>query len=264
MLADTEHLRVGALALGLAIVLAAAGLSAPVWAQTGGTARVRTRSYFFVEAGRSSDYKLFVSSRYRQGVPAPLIVALHPFATAPERILLYQGLLGLAEERGYLAVAPTGFDTRAWYAAEGTEPGSGAELSERDVMNVLAAVREQSTIDPNRIYLMGHSMGGGGTWQLGIRHRDVWAALAPVAPAISSSPDALDAILDIPVIVIQGTADASVDVASTRRWIAKMKDPRDDLRVRRGARRRSHVHHRPLPREHAEIFDFFDKASRAR
>ena len=70
------------LALGLAIVLAAAGPSAPVRAQTGGTARVRTRSYFFVEAGRSSDYKLFVSSRYRQGVPAPLIVALHPFATA--------------------------------------------------------------------------------------------------------------------------------------------------------------------------------------
>ncbi|MBI4520094.1 MAG: prolyl oligopeptidase family serine peptidase [Gemmatimonadetes bacterium] len=244
-------------------VLLALGLTA-AWAQTGGTARVRTRSYFFTEVGRNSDYKLFVSSRYQTQVPAPLIVALHPFATSPERILLYQGLLGLAEERGYLAVAPTGFDTRAWYASEGSAPGSGGELSERDVMNVLAAVREQYTVDPNRIYLMGHSMGGGGTWHLGIKYRDVWAALAPVAPAISSSPDALEAIIDMPVIVVQGTADPSVDVAITRRWVAKMQElgmTYEYVEVPGGD-------HTAIisrsPETMRKIFDFFDQAGKAR
>ena len=53
-------------------------------------------------------------------------------------------------------------------------PGGGAdvpanlgELSEKDVMNVLALVRKEYSIDDKRIYLIGHSMGGGGTWHLG-------------------------------------------------------------------------------------------------
>ena len=34
-------------------------------------------------------------------------------------------------------------------------------------MEVLALVRQRYNIDNSRIYLVGHSMGGGGTWQLG-------------------------------------------------------------------------------------------------
>jgi predicted peptidase len=35
--------------------------------------------------------------------------------------------------------------------------------AEQDVMDVLAEVRRDYKIDPNRIYLMGHSMDGYGT-----------------------------------------------------------------------------------------------------
>jgi dipeptidyl aminopeptidase/acylaminoacyl peptidase len=58
---------------------------------------------------------------------------------------------------------------------------------------------------------------------LGIKHPDIWAGLAPVSPSISSSPDALSAITKTPVIVIQGDADQSVSVETTRKWVAKMK-----------------------------------------
>ena len=34
------------------------------------------------------------------------------------------------------------------------------ELSEQDVMEVLALIRKEYTIDPDRIYLLGHSAGG--------------------------------------------------------------------------------------------------------
>jgi dipeptidyl aminopeptidase/acylaminoacyl peptidase len=225
---------------------------ATVSAQSGGTARVRTRSYFFKEAGRNSDYKLFVSTRYQSDVAAPLIVALHPFGTAPQGIMLYQGLMDLAETRGYIVFAPTGHNLRAWY-------GPGGELSELDMMNVLAAVREQYTVDPTRIYLMGHSMGGGATWHFGIKYRDLWAALAPVAPAIRSSPDELAAIATTPVIVVQGDADQSVTVEATRLWVAKMKElgmTYEYVEVPGGD-------HTAIisrsPENMQRIFDFFDK-----
>ena len=49
-------------------------------------------------------------------------------------------------------------------------------------------------------------------------------ALAPVAPGIYTSPDALSAITHIPVIVIQGDEDPLVRVETTRTWVAKMAE----------------------------------------
>ena len=49
-----------------------------------------------------------------------------------------------------------------------------------DVMRVIADVRRAYPIDPERITLTGPSMGGGGTWAIGLRHPELFAALAPV------------------------------------------------------------------------------------
>ena len=48
-----------------------------------------------------------------------------------------------------------------------------------DVLRVLADVRRAYNIDPERITLTGLSMGGGGTWPIGLRHPELFAALAP-------------------------------------------------------------------------------------
>ena len=45
-----------------------------------------------------------------------------------------------------------------------------------------------------------------------------------MAPAIYISPDILTTATHLPVIVVQGDADKSVDPNVTRRWVAKMKE----------------------------------------
>ncbi len=57
------------------------------------------------------------------------------------------------------------------------------ELSEKDVMNVLALVRKEFKVDDRRIYLMGHSMGGAGALHLAVKYPDIWAAVGVMAPA---------------------------------------------------------------------------------
>lgn len=47
---------------------------------------------------------------------------------------------------------------------------------ETDVFEALAAAREHYKVDPQRIALRGFSMGGAGTWHLGLHHPDRWAA----------------------------------------------------------------------------------------
>jgi len=103
-------------------------------------------------------------------------------------------------------------------------PKNLGELSEKDVMNVVAIVRKDFNIDAKRIYLIGHSMGGAGTWHLGSKYADTWAGLAPIAPAAFGQPTGLDKIKHIPVIVVQGDNDNLVPVAGTRRWVDKLEE----------------------------------------
>lgn len=50
-----------------------------------------------------------------------------------------------------------------------------------DALEVLSLAKEKFKPDPQRIYLTGHSMGGHGTWFLGVTYPDKWAAIAPCA-----------------------------------------------------------------------------------
>lgn len=197
--------------------------------------RLQSRTYHLEEAGRDVGYELYVPTSYDAATPSPLIVLLHGLGSRPERVIRYEGLTELAEERGYIVVAPMGYNERGWYGSRGTgrasnrgdaanDPDNLGELSEMDVMNVLELTLDEFNIDREQVFLAGHSMGGGGTWHLAIEYPDLWAGLGPVAPAIYTSPDALAAITHIPVIVVMGDDDNLVDVEVTRRWVAKMEE----------------------------------------
>jgi len=52
--------------------------------------------------------------------------------------------------------------------------------AEQDVLDVIAEMRLAYKVDPQRIYLTGHSMGGYGTWSLAMNHPELFAALGPM------------------------------------------------------------------------------------
>ena len=74
-------------------------------------------------------------------------------------------------------------------------------------MNVLDLVRKEYTIDPNRIYLMGHSMGGFGTWWLGQKYAGTWAAIAPMSGVLPNVDYQLPKLVRVPVHVSIGGAE---------------------------------------------------------
>ena len=198
-------------------------------------ARVQLKSYTFEEAGNiDMEYRVYVPTGYDRGDATPLVIALHGLGSGTMYMMEYNNLVELAEQHGFLVATPMGYNPRGWYGARGQgndfnrrreDPGPenlGA-LSEQDVLNVLAIMREDYNVDDRRIYLIGQSMGGGGTWYLGSKYSDIWAALAPLAPAIYISPDALESATHLPVMVVMGDADQAVDVEVTRQWVAKLK-----------------------------------------
>ena len=90
-------------------------------------------------------------------------------------------------------------------------------------MNVLGMARKEFNIDPDRIYLWGHSMGGGGTYHLAAKYPDIWAGLAVAAPAPPTDLNALERFRHIPILVMHGDEDKTIPVARTRETVARMK-----------------------------------------
>lgn len=225
--------------------------------------RIQKKTYDFKDAGKEMEYGLFVPSGYDKAKKTPLVVALHGLGSNPQQILRYRGLTDLAEKYGYIVVAPMGYSSGGWYGARipfgKSNPDNLAELSEKDVMNVLDIVRKEYTIDPDRIFLMGHSMGGGGTWHLGIKYPDLWAALAPIAPAVFRPATDVEKARHIAVILVQGDADNLCPVGTARRWAAEMKRLDMDYRyVEIAGGDHVSVASKNLP----EVFAFFDRHKR--
>lgn len=188
--------------------------------------RVQHRSYTFTPTGETLPYAIFIPDNYNESDQAPLVVSLHGLGRSYDWLMGYHGLLDEAADNGYIVVTPLGYIRRGWYGSRQTEDPDDGKYSEQDVMNVLNIVREEFNIDPNRIYLWGHSMGGAGTYHIAAANPQLFAALAVVAPAplSSTSPDLLQAFSDVPILVIQGDQDDAVDVGQTREWVAKMRE----------------------------------------
>ncbi|GAC1329637.1 MAG: hypothetical protein NVSMB17_06160 [Candidatus Dormibacteria bacterium] len=120
--------------------------------------------------GKLQPYYMHVPATYptRQAA-APLIIYLHGFTGLPDEPFYNPvGLVSMADERGYLLASALG---RGDYSYRG--PG------DVDIKEVLADVQKHYDVDPNRVYLMGHSMGGYGTNNVAIHNPDLFAAVAP-------------------------------------------------------------------------------------
>ena len=197
--------------------------------------RVQHRNYEFPGTGESIPYAVFVPSSYDSSQPAPLIVSLHGLGRTHDWLMGYHGLLDQAEASGYIVVTPLGYIRRGWYGSRTLDDMQDAERSEQDVMNVLQLMRDEFSVDSNRIYLWGHSMGGAGTYHIAAKYPDMFAGLGVAAPAPEADAPMntiLNNIKHLPIFVLQGDEDAAVPVERTRAWVAKMQIGRASCRER--------------------------------
>ncbi|MCB9831471.1 MAG: prolyl oligopeptidase family serine peptidase [Planctomycetes bacterium] len=68
---------------------------------------------------------------------------------------------------------------------EKTEKGWTTSGTEEFVLELIEAAKRSGKVDPNRIYVTGHSMGGYGSWTFGAHHADLFAGVAAYAGAPS-------------------------------------------------------------------------------
>ena len=173
-------------------------------------------------------YGLYVPKQYSSTKKYPLVISLHgPFSNHRLNLRRVFGRGNRIGETDSEASRywPVMRDVEMFVAsplARGTMGYKG--IAEKDVYDVLADVKRRFSIDEDRVYLTGLSMGGGGALWLGLTRPDVWAAVAAVAPAMPEGTEPLVGnALNLPVRMYQGELDPIVRAKDTRQFQQRLQ-----------------------------------------
>jgi dienelactone hydrolase len=204
-----------------------------------------TKAYRSEIDGTLQPYGLYVPESYDPAKPWPLVVGLH--GSGSNHLLHRRRLFGLGNEPGegdyeairkehplpdvgFLVLAPYGRGESAGYNG----------IGEADVLRAMDHVQRAYNVDPDRVHLTGLSMGGGGTWHIGLRYPDRFASISPVCGVAdldlmpwTTGWGALDKELmsltgysrlvenasNLQVFVFHGDEDDAVSVVASRRMM---------------------------------------------
>lgn len=235
------------------------------------------RKYHFAAANADMPYRLIVPTSWDGKSKLPLVMMLHG-AGSDENWYLdanNKQLINLAEQHGYLLVSPLGYTRMGAYgtplrlpavfgnpeiaakqrAAVTPEQERTLELSEKDVINVLEIVANEYPVDRSSMFLTGHSMGSGGTWYLGAKYAQFWAAIAPMSgPFVDETNYPWDSIRKMPIFMTEGTGATPSLVGSKamQAWMKERGFKIEYLEVNAD-------HGGMIPLVLPSIFDFFDR-----
>ncbi|MBI3921832.1 MAG: prolyl oligopeptidase family serine peptidase [Armatimonadetes bacterium] len=198
------------------------------------------RAYFSEVDDSPQPYFVYLPKAYYDSPtkPYPLMVFLHGYDTSTTKVnawTLSSNVLDLCDRKGYVVAIP--------YGRRNTDFVS---IGEVDVMTVIGEMKKHFRLDPDRIYLMGVSMGGYGAYAVSEHYPDVFAAVSVVAGRTDhyfwqkldrqkvapfkqwlidgDNPISLvDNLRNLPLYLTQGEHDSLVDITHSRRMVETLK-----------------------------------------
>jgi len=210
------------------------------FAELGADGKAAIRPYGFVRLAYRDDIddspqfcRCYLPADYDPARKWPLVVNLHGYNPRNPPYVQWwsvdQRHNRLADLYNVIEIEPLGRYNTSYFG-----------IGERDVLKCIEMAKARFSVDPDRTYLMGYSMGGGGTWHVGTRHTDIFAAIAPIYGGWDyhvrmdemdlakmtdrerlrmerwSSFRHAESLLTTPIFVNHGDADILVDVNHTR------------------------------------------------
>ena len=90
--------------------------------------------------------------------------------------------------------------------------------------DLIAEIKREFPIDDSRIYAIGSSGGGVGTWNILLARPDLFAAAIPVCGRFPARADDLGKLRRVPIWCFHGDADPRVDVEFSRRAFSQLTE----------------------------------------
>jgi predicted peptidase len=186
------------------------------------------RSYHSA-GGETMQYRLFVPARYSETRKYPIVLWLHGAnGRGSDNLRQISGgnftgthvwiAAAIQDKDPVFVLAPQVEETKAWSRPH---VNTGAPVSLRLAFEILDAIEKEYSIDRDREYIAGQSMGGEGVWAALALARGRFAAAIVLCSDGFDDEVAPDA--RVPVWIFQGDVDPIVSVERARKWVADLR-----------------------------------------
>ncbi len=189
---------------------------------------------FVTSAKARLNYRIYVPEDYDASKSYPLLVFLHGSGErgSDNAAQLKNGIGQLFKKVGSpildcIIIAPqcpSGMkwvEVSAWTDCNYSTEAIPESVPLKGVVELIGEIKKEYSIDEDRLYASGISMGGYGTWDLLVRHGDMFAAAIPVCGGCDVSKAAQ--IANIPVFTFHGKKDTTVPNTGTLAMVDAMK-----------------------------------------
>ena len=201
--------------------------------------KVNELAYIAENDASVQPYYVYVPPGYSDRKSYPLITFLHgyvPSTTVLDPWVLCEAECGPAGELGAMVLIP--------YGRRNTDFEGVGEV---DVMASIRETQSLFSVDDQRLYLMGVSMGARGVWHIAAHHPGKFAAIAPIAGhtdmprwwgwdrakmpvwkqwlnARDNPIDLAENLRNLPIYLQHGGADALIPTEQSRIMVARLKE----------------------------------------
>ncbi len=168
--------------------------------------------------GGSRPVGVHVPPSYVQGTAMPLVIMLHGYSASSDAEEGYLGLTALSDSKGFLYVRPNGtadaMGKLFWNGTDGCCNFQAPFIDDSTYLsNLIDQVSAHFTVDPKRVYFIGHSNGGFMSYRMACDHGDKIAAIVSLAGAMWQDLSKCPAKTPVSVLEVHGTADTTIPYA---------------------------------------------------
>jgi polyhydroxybutyrate depolymerase len=179
-------------------------------------------------AGTDRSFVLRIPEKAKEKTPLPLVIYLHGWTATAAASEAYTNLPALGESEGFILAIPEGLGKpQGWNV--GWIDLSGKKQDEAPFISaVLDQTMKVTKVDPNRVYVCGHSNGGFLSYYLATKMPERFAAVGIMAGAIGMAPpNGERKMLEQPkakvpsTIILHGMADPTVTYKPDNKGVLK-------------------------------------------
>jgi len=162
----------------------------------------------------SRAYSKFIPSSYSKGTSLPLVVLLHGYGATGAMQESYMKFESVAETNKFILVYPDGTvdssGKQFWNATDACCDFFSAVADDVYLLSILKEMESNYSVDPKRIYFVGHSNGGFMSYRMACKYPDRIAAIASLAGASFFKAADCGAKSSVSVLQVHGTKDGTI------------------------------------------------------
>lgn len=185
------------------------------------------------ESGRTMHYRLFLPKAYDSKKEYPLLLSLHGAGSRGDDNLKQlrpwvAGWLDPSVQEKYPCIilmpqCPVGekWVNTPWKKGSYSFAKVPMSTPMKLAKEILDKVIKEEAVDRSRIYIMGASMGGYGTWNFTMRYPDLFAAAVPICGG--GDPSMAHVLKNLPIWAFHGDKDKTVPLSGSEDMVSALK-----------------------------------------